>query len=151
MRWSEASMRVLPVMDLLTGQVVRGVAGRRWEYRPIESGIVKSTEPRAVARAFREYFGLNELYVADLDAIAGRPLDQAALVDLLDDGFQLWVDAGVGTGGKALTSLAVLGVGSSIARFDALAGPGGLVTSADALPRVNPVRSLAVGDAAPSA
>ena len=105
-------MRILPVLDLKGGQVVRGVAGRRKEYRPIVSRIVSSAEPLAVARAFREQFGLRELYVADLDAIAGGPPDQATLVDLLDDGFQLWVDAGVGPSGNTLKALAVMGVGA---------------------------------------
>jgi phosphoribosylformimino-5-aminoimidazole carboxamide ribotide isomerase len=144
-------MRILPVMDLMNGQVVRGIAGRRNEYQPIVSGIVGSTEPRAVARAFREHFGLSELYVADLDAIAGRPLDQAALIDLLDDGFQLWVDAGVGPGGKRLTSLAVLGVAAIIAGLESLSGPEELVTMVERLPRGNLVFSLDLRDGKPIA
>src|SRR5262249_1138496 len=144
-------MRILPVMDLMSGQVVHGIAGRRAEYQPIVSGIVASAEPRAVARAFREHFGLSELYVADLDAIAGRPLDQATLVDLLDDGFQLWVDAGGGPGGKTLTSLAVFGVGAIIAGLESLSGPEELVTMVERLPRGNLVFSLDLREGKPIA
>ena len=35
-------MEVIPVIDLLGGQVVRGVAGRRDEYRPIVSQIAEA-------------------------------------------------------------------------------------------------------------
>jgi phosphoribosylformimino-5-aminoimidazole carboxamide ribotide isomerase len=82
-------------MDLLKGEVVRGVAGRRHEYRPVVSRLTPSAEPLAVARAFRDHFGLTELYLADLDAIAGAPAALATYDALHADGFRLWVDAGI--------------------------------------------------------
>jgi phosphoribosylformimino-5-aminoimidazole carboxamide ribotide isomerase len=88
-------MHVIPVLDLMGGRVVRAGAGRRAEYRPVVSRLCASSRPLDVARAFREHFGLTELYVADLDAIMnGEPAvaDHAAL---LADGFHLWIDAGV--------------------------------------------------------
>ena len=88
-------MRVLPVIDLLGGQVVRGVAGRREEYRPIVSRLTSSTRPLDVARGFREHLRLDELYLADLDAIAGKRAAVDVCAALLSDGFRLWVDAGV--------------------------------------------------------
>ena len=66
-------MRVVPVLDLKDGIVVRGVGGRRDEYRPIVSRLTSSCQPLDVAEAFRDHFGLSELYLADLDAIAGKP------------------------------------------------------------------------------
>ncbi|HMC64926.1 MAG TPA: HisA/HisF-related TIM barrel protein [Gemmataceae bacterium] len=144
-------MRILPVLDLKGGQVVRGVAGRRKEYRPIVSRIVSSAEPLAVARAFREQFGLRELYVADLDAIAGGPPDQATLVDLLDDGFQLWVDAGVGPSGNTLKALAVMGVGAPIAGLESLQGAEELLFVLERLPRGSVVFSLDMTDGKPVA
>src|SRR5437868_13104425 len=65
------SMPILPVIDLMGGQVVRGVAGRREAYRPMVSTLTDSSDPLAVACAFRKRFGFEELYLADLDAIAG--------------------------------------------------------------------------------
>ena len=62
-------MRVIPVIDLMGGQVVRGVAGRRSEYRPVESRIAGDARPATVARAFVDEFGFEAAYVADLDAI----------------------------------------------------------------------------------
>ncbi|MFM8221178.1 MAG: nickel transporter, partial [Planctomycetaceae bacterium] len=44
-------MQVIPVLDLLGGVVVRGVAGQRDSYRPIVSQLVDGAEPLAVARA----------------------------------------------------------------------------------------------------
>jgi phosphoribosylformimino-5-aminoimidazole carboxamide ribotide isomerase len=88
-------MRLLPVLDLMGGQAVRGVAGRRRDYRPIVSRLCASSAPLDVARAFREHFGLNDLYVADLDAIAGGDPAFAVYAELHRGGFRLWIDAGV--------------------------------------------------------
>src|SRR5260370_21980952 len=88
-------MRILPVIDLMAGRVVRGIAGRRQEYRPVASRLTASCHPVDVARAFRDHFGLAELYVADLDAIAGAPPALATYATLHSLGVRLWVDAGV--------------------------------------------------------
>jgi len=90
-------MRVIPVIDLMNGQVVRGVAGKRSEYRPIESRIVADAKPASVAGAFAEKFGFESVYVADLDAIVhGRP-NVNAWKEISDAGLKLWLDAGAGT------------------------------------------------------
>lgn len=88
-------MRVIPVLDILRGQVVRGIAGRREDYRPIQSRIVDSSDPLDVARAFRTHWGLSELYIADLDAIAGSAPKYELYEQLSSDGFRLWVDFGI--------------------------------------------------------
>jgi phosphoribosylformimino-5-aminoimidazole carboxamide ribotide isomerase len=88
-------MRILPVLDLLHGQVVRGVAGRRQDYQPVVSRLTWSSQPLDVARAFRDQLGLAELYVADLDAIAGKEPAWPTFAALGEAGFHLWVDAGV--------------------------------------------------------
>jgi phosphoribosylformimino-5-aminoimidazole carboxamide ribotide isomerase len=61
-------LRIIPVIDLKQGQVVRGVGGRREEYRPIESRLCRDAKPETVARSFAE-LGFREAYIADLDAI----------------------------------------------------------------------------------
>jgi phosphoribosylformimino-5-aminoimidazole carboxamide ribotide isomerase len=88
-------MRVLPVLDLLDGHVVRGVAGRRQEYRPIESTLTAGSDPLEIATAMRSRFGLGNLYVADLDAILHKRPHLAILKTLADAGFGLMVDAGI--------------------------------------------------------
>jgi phosphoribosylformimino-5-aminoimidazole carboxamide ribotide isomerase len=89
-------MRVIPVIDLLGGQVVRGVAGRRDEYRPIVSQIAADARPATVARALVERFGFDTVYVADLDAIMRGQPDVRAWSEIADAGLKLWLDAGVG-------------------------------------------------------
>jgi len=88
-------VQILPVVDLLGGQVVRGIAGRREEYRPIVSRLCSGAQPASVARALAERFGFAEAYVADLDAIAGRDPDWTSYQVIAGCGLQLWIDAGL--------------------------------------------------------
>jgi phosphoribosylformimino-5-aminoimidazole carboxamide ribotide isomerase len=88
-------MRVIPVVDLMHGLVVRGVAGRRAEYRPIRSALCDDPSPAAVARSLVNRYAFHELYVADLDAIAGAEPAWDAYAQLAESGLALWVDAGL--------------------------------------------------------
>src|SRR5947209_19220272 len=88
-------MRIIPVLDVMGGVVVRGVGGRRREYRPVVSRLTTSCFALTVARAFAEHFGLAELYLADLDAIGGARPPWDTYAALHAAGFRLWVDAGV--------------------------------------------------------
>ena len=63
--------QVIPVIDLKGGAVVRGVAGERAGYQPIVSAIARDARPETVASALVRTSGASELYVADLDAVAG--------------------------------------------------------------------------------
>jgi phosphoribosylformimino-5-aminoimidazole carboxamide ribotide isomerase len=114
-------MRVLPVLDLMSGQVVRGIAGRREEYRPIISNLTASSKPADVARAFRDRFGFQEVYLADLDAIAGAPPALAVYADLRALGFALWVDAGIHDD-RSVQPLLNAGIESIVAGLETLAG-----------------------------
>jgi phosphoribosylformimino-5-aminoimidazole carboxamide ribotide isomerase len=115
-------MRIVPVIDLRAGVVVRGVGGRRHEYRPVVSRLTPSSRPADVACAFRDHFGLTELYLADLDAIAGAPPALATYEALLGLGFRLWVDAGL-RGPETAGPLAAAGVQGLVAGLETLAGP----------------------------
>lgn len=96
-------MFFLPVIDVRGGIVVRALAGRRSEYRPLVSTLTKSTDPLAVATAIRERYGWSDLYVADLDSIMGNVFaPDTVVVDLLSScGFRVWLDAGVREGADA--------------------------------------------------
>jgi phosphoribosylformimino-5-aminoimidazole carboxamide ribotide isomerase len=94
-------MRVIPVLDVLNGVVVRGVGGRRSEYRPIVSRLTSSTEPAEVARALVRTYRPAELYLADLDAIGGTAPAVAVYRAIRDLGVRLWVDAGIRDGDGA--------------------------------------------------
>lgn len=88
-------MQVIPVLDILDGVVVRGVAGRRQEYSPIVSRLTTSCEPIAVANAIRDEFGLNHFYVADLDGILKRRPNETLYQSLMADDFRLLIDPGI--------------------------------------------------------
>lgn len=88
-------MQILPVLDLLNGVVVRGVAGQRSEYRPLVSRLTQSVQALDVARALRETFDFRQFYVADLDAILHQQPNWDLYRQLVADGFTLLIDAGV--------------------------------------------------------
>jgi phosphoribosylformimino-5-aminoimidazole carboxamide ribotide isomerase len=115
-------MRILPVLDVLGGRVVRGVGGRRHEYRPVVSRFTPSCEPVDVADAFHTHFGLTELYFADLDAIGGAAPALPVYGALRSRGFRLWVDAGLRTA-SAAGPLAEAGVEGIVAGLETMAGP----------------------------
>src|SRR5262249_9370008 len=143
-------MRILPVLDLMHGRIVRGVGGRRHEYRPIQSRLVRSAEPLDVARALRDHFGLTEFYLADLDAIAAAAPALATYAALQADGFTLLADAGLRRASDADPLLAA-GVSGLVAGLETLDGP---ATLGDLVRRVGPARlvfSLDLHDGRPLA
>jgi phosphoribosylformimino-5-aminoimidazole carboxamide ribotide isomerase len=89
-------MRIIPVVDLMNGQVVQAVRGERENYRPVESVLVPDAKPLSVARALQYETGCEQLYIADLDAIMGREV-QWEIVQELANGLEaeLWVDSAV--------------------------------------------------------
>lgn len=114
-------MIVVPVIDLKGGVVVRGVAGRRGEYRPIVSRIAREPTPRAVAEVFAQRFGFRQTYIADLDAIHGRPANFAVYHEIAACGLRPWIDAGVGTVEQALQLIEL--EASIIVGLESLASP----------------------------
>jgi phosphoribosylformimino-5-aminoimidazole carboxamide ribotide isomerase len=126
-RFSESAklMQTLPVIDLHNGIVVRGMAGKRSEYRPIVSRLTAASDALSVARAFREHLGLARLYVADLDGILhGRP-NLPVYRTLADDGFELLVDAGLREAAGA-ESVVAAGAAQVIAGLETSSGPSAL-------------------------
>ncbi|MBT2325999.1 nickel transporter [Variovorax paradoxus] len=103
-----SELNLIPVVDLLQGQVVRAVRGDRQAYRPIVSALCASSDPVAVARILCDHCAARQLYVADLDALQGRPAQVAILRDLLQalPDIELWLDAGLAdaNAGQALRS-----------------------------------------------
>jgi phosphoribosylformimino-5-aminoimidazole carboxamide ribotide isomerase len=87
---------VIPVIDVARAAAVHAVRGERERYRPLRSRIADGSDPVAVARAVRDRLALDELYVADLDAIAGGP-GNADVVAALAREARAMVDAGTTT------------------------------------------------------
>lgn len=89
-------MQLIPVIDLMAGQVVRGVRGERSAYRPIRSSLCESSAPLDLAPRLLERAASDTLYIADLDALMGGALQFDILAALLErlSAVQLWVDGG---------------------------------------------------------
>jgi phosphoribosylformimino-5-aminoimidazole carboxamide ribotide isomerase len=87
--------QVVPVIDLTRGMAVHAVGGHRDQYRPLRSVWQGSAQPVALAATLRQGLGIDRLYVADLDAIEGRPPDRDLHRRLGRAGLHLWLDAGV--------------------------------------------------------
>jgi phosphoribosylformimino-5-aminoimidazole carboxamide ribotide isomerase len=118
-------MKVIPVVDVLNGAAVHGVRGERTRYQPLKSVVCKSTDPLKLALAF-ESLGFTELYLADLDAILGKPANLNVFRRIVaETGLDLMVDAGTGdfTGAKKVlaTGASKVVVGSeTLERLDFL-------------------------------
>jgi phosphoribosylformimino-5-aminoimidazole carboxamide ribotide isomerase len=111
-----AGVRVVGVIDLKAGAAVHAVRGERERYRSLG-------DPLAIARRF----GLDELYVADLDAIAGTGANDA-IIEALAREARVMVDAGVSEP-EAARALLDLGVDRVVVGTETLA-------DADAFARV---------------
>ncbi|HTU87627.1 MAG TPA: HisA/HisF-related TIM barrel protein [Solirubrobacteraceae bacterium] len=101
-------MQIVPVLDVKGGVVVHARRGDRSSYAPLQSPLVEGSGPVDVARALCEICRTRKLYVADLDAIAGNPVDQATLAALARVASP-WVDAAATTPQRA-AALARAGV-----------------------------------------
>jgi phosphoribosylformimino-5-aminoimidazole carboxamide ribotide isomerase len=116
-------MRVVPVIDLKDGTAVHAVRGERERYRPVRS-VLAGGDPVALARAFRSELGLDELYVADLDAI-GQGRDNRELLAALAREARVMVDAGVSEPARA-RALLELGADRVVVGTETLSGPDAL-------------------------
>jgi HisA/HisF family protein len=90
------------VIDVMGGLVVHAQFGDRAHYRPIRSRLCGSPRIEDVVSALLELFAFRHLYVADLDALLGRPQQLPALdaVRRIAPGLSLWIDAGIRTGSQ---------------------------------------------------
>ena len=104
-------MNLIPVIDLMQGQVVRAVRGNRQAYQPIVSALCASSDPLTVAKILCEHCATRHLYVADLDALLGGPAQVAVLRSLLQalPELELWLDAGFASAAAAEALRAELG------------------------------------------
>jgi phosphoribosylformimino-5-aminoimidazole carboxamide ribotide isomerase len=90
-------MRIIPVVDLQGGLVVRGIGGQRDRYRPVTGALTGGPDVASAAEALVEGFGFAEVYVADLDAIGGGEPRWDLYEILLRAGLRLTIDGGLST------------------------------------------------------
>lgn len=107
------AVQLIPVIDLMRGQVVRAVRGDRQAYLPIVSSLCAGSDPVTLARTLCEHCASTRLYAADLDALTGG----AAQVDVLRailqalPAIEVWVDAGFADAAAAHALCLALGEG----------------------------------------
>jgi phosphoribosylformimino-5-aminoimidazole carboxamide ribotide isomerase len=66
--------KIIPVIDILNSKAVHAVKGEREKYKPLNSVLVKGTDPVEILQQFKDNFSIPEVYIADLDAILkGKP------------------------------------------------------------------------------
>ena len=84
---------VIPVLDLMIGQVVWAKSGNRGCYSPVHSPLTQSARPLDVAKAMFNQTGCDCLYLANIDSFAGATPISNVYDQLLEAGFSLWIDA----------------------------------------------------------
>ncbi len=129
---------MIPVLDVTSGRAVHAVGGDRPHYADLRSRLHPSTDPLAIAGAFRDTLGLTEPYLADLDAIAGGPPDLTLYRSLIDRGLRPWIDAGIRDEAD-LDAMADLDGATFVLGLETLAGPAELGVILD---RVDPARAI---------
>ena len=118
-------MQIVPVLDLKGAVVVHARRGQRSDYRSLQSPLVDGCEPVQVARTLCALCRTRTLYVADLDALAGKPVDGPTLA-ALSEVTEPWVDAGATTP-RAAAALVRAGVARNVVGTESL-GPAAEIT-----------------------
>lgn len=92
------AFHLIPVMDLMGGQVVAAVGGLRSSYQPLQSPLCSDANPQSLLSSYLKR-GFQQIYVADLDAILQRGQHHALIGEALIQYPQLeiWLDAGIST------------------------------------------------------
>ena len=101
-------MRLIGVVDLVEGRAVHARAGLRDRYEPVQRVAGASLEPGdaiALARAYLDRLGIQELYVADLDAIRHGAAPHRIVTELTALGVPTWLDSGVSSVERAQQAL----------------------------------------------
>jgi phosphoribosylformimino-5-aminoimidazole carboxamide ribotide isomerase len=124
-------MELIPVLDISQGQAVHARGGIRAAYTPVRSVLApeQAGDALLLARRYRERVGARACYVADLDALGGRPRQLALLRQLADPvlgfGPGLLVDAAVTDAAGAREVLAA-GAETVVVALETLSGAAAL-------------------------
>jgi len=89
-------MNIIPVLDLMNGQVVHAKHGNRQEYLAVKSVLSDSSEPLAVVQALLALYPFKQLYIADINAIQKTGSHQKTILEIAKNLAQLeiWLDVG---------------------------------------------------------
>jgi len=94
---TKKALEIIPVIDLLDGQVVHARRGDRQHYQPIQSSLCNGSEPLTILQALLELYPFDQLYIADLNAIQKRNNHLQIIADIKTryPHLQIWLDAGI--------------------------------------------------------
>jgi phosphoribosylformimino-5-aminoimidazole carboxamide ribotide isomerase len=120
-------VKLVPVIDLLRGEVVHARRGERAAYHAIESRLCIGAHPVTVVQALLRLHPFRTLYIADLDAIQGTGNHNAILVQIHTafPELELWVDSGI-SGSRAVSDWLAAGLGSPVIGSESLRHEGAL-------------------------
>ena len=106
---------IIPVIDLLGGEVVHARLGARRAYKPIETPLCTGSAPLDVVRGLLSLHAFRTLYIADLDAIVGRAGHMSVLRDIgaAFPQLSIWLDNGAADAAGADAALAT-GIGALV-------------------------------------
>ncbi|MBC7787585.1 MAG: hypothetical protein H7Z18_09175 [Methylophilaceae bacterium] len=90
-------MQIIPVIDLMGGQVVHAKHGLREQYQPIKSQLTPLSEPLAIVEALLKLYPFDTLYIADIDAILsiGSHIEVIESISENYPQLNLWLDSGI--------------------------------------------------------
>ncbi|MFN5745447.1 MAG: HisA/HisF-related TIM barrel protein [Methylococcaceae bacterium] len=90
-------MDIIPVIDIMAGQVVHARHGRRESYQPLKSPLCRNAQPQNVVEDLLQFYPFQTLYIADLDALMGGAAQTALLGELAEafPSLRFWVDKGL--------------------------------------------------------
>ena len=113
---------MIPVIDLLNGAAVHAVGGHRQLYRPVQSVITDGSEPCRLLRAMQKRLRIAHCYVADIDAIQGRPPHREVLAEMKQTDVTLTVDCGI-QNHSDIEPLLELGIDRIVVGSETVCGP----------------------------
>ena len=90
------SCKIIPVVDLRNGVVVRAVAGDRANYKQLDNAVFKSNDLCRIIEVLLKLSRSNILYVANLNGIAGDDSYDCILYEIMRkfSKVEIWVDNG---------------------------------------------------------
>jgi len=79
------NFKIIPVIDILNSKAVHAIKGERAKYKPLESKLIKSSDPIEIIKVLKQEFNFREFYIADLDAIIkNRPNLELKIANIED-------------------------------------------------------------------
>lgn len=96
-------MDIIPVIDLMDGQVVHAKHGNRGKYLPIQSTLCTSSAPDEVLACLLQLYPFERLYIADINAIQSNGNHSNIIQNIRKQqpDIEIWLDAGINDANQA--------------------------------------------------